>query len=109
MCCGSQVRSGLIAQDNQRRALHTARLASSAGLIVTLRRVKRREGTDRRIRIPLARARRPARRCASEAEGAAAPVSVAGALLLRPDGFVAWRSAHMPAEPARELTQVLDA
>jgi hypothetical protein len=25
------------------------------------------------------------------------------------DGFVAWRSAHMPAEPARELTEVLDA
>jgi hypothetical protein len=28
---------------------------------------------------------------------------------LRSDGFVAWRSAHMPSEPARELTQVLDA
>jgi len=26
----------------------------------------------------------------------------------RSDGFVAWRSTHLPAEPARELTQVLD-
>jgi hypothetical protein len=36
VCCGSQVRSGLIAQDIQRRARHTARRVSSAGLIVTL-------------------------------------------------------------------------
>jgi putative polyketide hydroxylase len=42
------------------------------------------------------------------AEGAAAHgIGADGALLVRPDGFVAWRSIHAAADPAAELTRIL--
>jgi putative polyketide hydroxylase len=42
------------------------------------------------------------------AEGAAAHgIGADGALLVRPDGFVAWRSTNTPADPAAELTRIL--
>jgi putative polyketide hydroxylase len=34
-------------------------------------------------------------------------IGPAGATLIRPDGYVAWRATDMPAEPAKEIAQVL--
>jgi hypothetical protein len=40
-------------------------------------------------------------------DGARYGVSPTGAALVRPDGFVAWRSWQCPADPAHELTTAL--
>jgi putative polyketide hydroxylase len=44
------------------------------------------------------------------AEGAAAHgIGTDGALLVRPDGFVAWRSSEMPTDPSAELGRIVRA
>ncbi|MFE1884504.1 aromatic-ring hydroxylase C-terminal domain-containing protein, partial [Streptomyces diastatochromogenes] len=35
-------------------------------------------------------------------------VTSQGAVLVRPDGIVAWRSVGLPADPAHELTHILE-
>jgi hypothetical protein len=42
-------------------------------------------------------------------QGRAPVLVVGGALLVRPDGFVAWRSAAPAADPAAELDHALRA
>jgi hypothetical protein len=39
----------------------------------------------------------------------AAGLESSGALLVRPDDFVGWRAATLPADPERELSQALSA
>nr|WP_189649664.1 hypothetical protein [Nonomuraea spiralis] len=34
-------------------------------------------------------------------------ITATGAALVRPDGFVAWRAASLPAQPENELRRVL--
>jgi putative polyketide hydroxylase len=41
-------------------------------------------------------------------DGAAAHgIGSGGALLVRPDGFIAWRSTHAAADPTAKLTRIL--
>ncbi|MFC3576022.1 FAD-dependent monooxygenase [Streptomyces yaanensis] len=35
-------------------------------------------------------------------------IGASGAVLVRPDGFIAWRTAHLPPRPARTLSEVVD-
>jgi hypothetical protein len=69
-------------------------------------RVDRRRAEGRRnVSRPAARCRRHQRRPFTAAYG----ITPAGATLVRPDGFVAWRSESRAGEPAGELSRALSA